>query len=118
MDSKASYFCLLFLLQVLSARGSPPLQLEPKSPLYPQHKLGTATKGWSTKERLPDSAVPTHYKLDIIPIIDHLDVDFKKAPGHVTISVLCLESTNSITMHLNEVIVDNARVNVSEHSSQ
>ena len=56
--------------------------------------------------RLPLKVTPLHYDLELTPDIYTGDPDTFTFSGHVRIRVLCLESTNLITLHSNKLEID------------
>jgi len=89
----------------------PPLQVEPQiaglQDDFPALVKKTLQGGGGTiNARLPKSVIPSHYDVDILPLIDDDDAaDFKTAPGHVKITVTCIEATDSITLHSVEITI-------------
>jgi len=107
-------FWVCFLLPILGAFSSPPLQLDPFSGALPFATDDSAQIRQSSPVRLPQNVQPKHYNLTIQPII-HLPLDDPQqftAPGTVVITVICSAATNSITLHANEIDINHGSVTV------
>lgn len=50
-------------------------------------------------ERLPQTVIPTHYNVELQPILDDGFGPRFTAPGKVWIDVTCQNATNRITLH-------------------
>ncbi len=107
---------LATLLLIGFTNSSPPLQLSPftgfeNEEWYHPPGVGIAFEGI----RLPQNIEPLHYDLKITPII-HLPLDDSlqfTAPGEVTIRIKCLNVTDRITLHSNDIDIRHAQVTVS-----
>jgi hypothetical protein len=99
--------------------GGPPLQLNPLSgPDSPDETLiSSAMLNFQSNSsiRLPQNIAPIHYNLEIRPILN-LPLDDPqqfKAPGLVRIHLRCLLNSDNITLHSDEISIDEGNVTVS-----
>lgn len=87
----------------------PPFIEEETPPLFENQQVITSAY------RLPNSVVPTHYNVELQPILDNGYGTRFTAPGKVFIDVTCKTSTNSITLHALTLNILQASIKVSLH---
>ena len=109
MYAKVLTICIFASVLVNGVFSFPPLQLEPQVGGLPDHVISFGKIASSTRDRLPTEVVPSHYKVEIWPRIDDPTdtVNFKTAPGHVNITVNCVEATKLITLNSFEITINN-----------
>jgi len=94
-------------LVALKAQASPPLQLDDQRGLSFEPEFIPLNRA-ETRFRLPPNFIPENYALDIIPILDDsLEGEGKTAftaPGTVKITGVCVENTNVITLHSQDIV--------------
>lgn len=99
-----AYWELIAVLVVIvtkEAVGGPPLHFR-----YPENDfLEIGSKLLETKARLPKTLLPISYKLDITPILDPDDNDFKTANGTVGIRFKCEVATSEIVLNVYEITI-------------
>ena len=62
-----------------------------------------------TNVRLPRSVLPRHYNLRLLPILEKGNFSII---GHVDIDVEVMEDTGKITLHINDIVVDQSSLKV------
>lgn len=69
----------------------------------------------SESERLPTKLLPVHYRIKIMPFITE---DNFTTNGEVIITLHSTENTNSITMHINDIIIHEKEVKVTNANDE
>jgi hypothetical protein len=95
--------------------GISPLAEEPPRPLR-FHEFPDGQKvnpsDLSPRFRLPTDVIPRYYKLKIRPILTNGSSERFTAPAEVTITLECLNRTNSIVLHADELVINGTSITV------
>jgi hypothetical protein len=119
MQVRAFAICFLANILVSGVLSLPPLQLDPQVGRIPDRSVKRSSRIPSTRARLPSAIIPSHYKVDLTPLIDPDDEEnFLKAPGHVTITVECVEATSTIVLNSVDITIATGDVKVCAHILQ
>lgn len=81
-------------------------------------KIVSKSKGGNhiTDVRLPTSVIPKLYTLELTPDIYASDPKDFKITGKVDIVVDCKEDTKNITIHINKLTIDRAKIQIRKQS--
>lgn len=102
---------LLLVLGTVGVQATPPLQLGSLS--GPGEDLDSLKNELLNTVRLPRTVIPSHYDLEIRPILTPGDPLIFTAPGKVVIRVRCIVSTQNITLHAFDMDIEHAGVTVT-----
>ena len=116
-----SKYILLILIIFPCILGQSPLQFKTRKSVFHSNKnQGRIVKtekidtNIGERIRLPTPVTPSHYALEIMPVLDEgvTSIPQFTAPGKIMITIDCHETTGSITLHSSPI------VNITEASVQ
>jgi hypothetical protein len=100
--------------------SGPPLQLDPLIGLPAFATDSHSQAKQSSPVRLPTNVVPSHYTIEIRPIVDKAPEDPQQftAPGRVEIRLRCVTASQNITLHADEIEIDHEKVEVRKENHE